>query len=196
MNRILFVLLSVLLVIPLGLANRGTTPTLVAPLPFDHTKHERTFNKQKVTCVVCHPVGLATGKAGAEATPPVAVQPPLSSCHGCHLKRVHKSPKHAPATCTLCHANREELVPPDHATGWDELHGLSSLARGSACMDCHTKTQCADCHTHRGPMVRDPHPPGFSSLHGIEARLDPQNCTNCHQTDTCLMCHRTGIRKW
>ena len=175
-----------------GLSVDAPAPRVAEPLPFDHDAHEKTFRKERVTCVTCHPVGLRVDGTAPSADLP----PPTSTCHGCHLHEVKGAPRKADGTCGTCHPDRSELVPVDHGLGWLGVHGGEARARGRPCTACHDATTCVDCHEGRGAMTANPHPPGFRATHGVKARLDPNSCSSCHVQDTCTACHTDGVTPW
>lgn len=189
MNRLVgsLSLLLALAAASVVLAEGPLKPSLRDPFPFDHSQHARTFQKEGLTCVSCHPVGLDAQ---------LALTGPRSSCHGCHLAEFAGAPRQATDYCTTCHARRDELIPPDHGHDWAREHGAAAPNRGGTCETCHTRKSCNDCHDQRGPGTRNPHPPGFTRTHGVDARLDPYACTTCHSADTCSSCHLTGVRPW
>ncbi len=201
MKRALPVLILALLFVVLTTfgGNAGATahPALKEPFPFDHGVHSDVFRKADISCVTCHPVGLRVPIAdGGSVAPDADIQPPLTSCHVCHLQQAKGVPRQAPGTCETCHANRAELKPAGHDATWATKHGDAARARGSDCESCHTPRTCLDCHEKRGPMVTSPHPPGFGSFHGIEARIDPISCSSCHTGENCTACHLSGTRPW
>jgi hypothetical protein len=169
---------------------------LVDPLPFDHTQHAGAFESAAVTCVDCHPVGLAMTTPDGLQPPEQALEPPLSSCHGCHMGDWKKAPRGATSSCATCHANLMSLTPADHGAGWLERHAPAARSFGARCEDCHQTSWCFECHEDRGPLVIDPHPPGFAATHGVEARVDPMSCSSCHAADACAQCHTSGVNPW
>jgi len=171
-------------------------PSLIEPFPFDHDQHTKAFKKTGVACVDCHPVGLHTQDDQGFHDPQIPTPPPKATCHGCHLNLVKGVPRKAPNTCTSCHADRAELVPPSHIAGWLQLHGPDARGAVASCDSCHDRAQCLDCHEKRGAMSQNPHPPAFLSIHGAEARMDPNSCSTCHNGNTCVSCHSSGDIPW
>ena len=168
---------------------KKAAPTVADPLPFDHAKHEKPFDRSGLTCVDCHPVG-----ARSETVEPELPPPPRVACHSCHRQGVKGAPKLAKPTCAQCHPVREELKPESHAIGWIDDHGAEARSLRSGCETCHDRGQCIDCHDGRGALARRPHGAGWEIIHGIEARLDVASCVGCHAEETCKRCHENGGR--
>jgi len=169
------------------------TPSVIAPLPYDHEVHAEVMEAKGVTCVTCHPVGARKAAGGAPDEP---IGPPLHVCHGCHLREVKGAPRKAQPKCIQCHDDRSELIPVNHRVGWMEMHGIEARALSNGCDSCHEPRRCVDCHENRGALSRTPHPPGFRATHGIEARIDPASCSTCHVETTCTECHTSGVIPW
>lgn len=167
-------------------------PVVAEPLPFDHDVHRKTFRKEGLACVHCHPVGART----EQGAPAQALAAPRSTCHGCHLGTFPGAPRKAASTCTDCHPHRAQLLPADHGLGWLDGHGPAARALRNNCEDCHDEGGCVACHEGRGATSRSPHGAGFRATHGIEARTDPAKCSSCHTEDTCTACHVTGVIPW
>lgn len=170
--------------------------TVRNPLPFEHAEHAEIFAKANITCVNCHPVGLAVRTPDGPRAPAERLEAPRSSCHGCHLEDWRKAPRSAPSACTTCHSDLGPLIPANHGPGWIERHAGDARAFSATCSDCHEASTCFACHEQRGAMATDPHPPGFSTTHGIEARVDPRSCSSCHAAQTCESCHARGGTPW
>lgn len=170
-------------------ADEKPAPDVADPLPFDHGKHEKQFDKAGVTCVDCHPVGLRSPTTEAELPPP-----PRVACHSCHRRQVKGAPRLAKPSCEMCHPVREQLKPDTHHIGWHDDHGAEARALRSGCETCHDRGQCIDCHDGRGALAKRPHGAGWEIVHGIEARLDPASCVGCHAEETCKSCHENGGR--
>lgn len=171
-------------------------PALREPLAFDHEAHGEVFAKVRVGCVDCHPIGLSVRVDGVSQPQVEDLPRPLSVCHGCHRGMVKGAPRKAPGTCMLCHANREDLIPPSHAVDWLTEHDDEARAGIANCRDCHEPSTCVSCHERRGPGARTPHPPAWLNFHGIEARLDPFRCSTCHAGESCAECHASGEGPW
>lgn len=165
-------------------------------LPFDHTTHAPSLEKAGLTCVSCHPVGLAEQTELGPVAPSQEPPPPRSICHACHLDEVARAPRAAQGSCGQCHADLTAIVPKSHGPGWVESHAAEARAWSASCSDCHDDETCFACHEDRGPLSRNPHGPGFASLHGIEARVDPVSCASCHAPTTCSTCHDAGVWPW
>jgi hypothetical protein len=163
----------------------GQVPRLIEPLPFSHPSHQRAFKKAHVVCADCH-------SAGPTSDPPT----PTSTCHACHRGGTPGVHRGAPGQCGLCHADRQELLPPSHTPGWREEHAVEARTDTNGCADCHASRECYACHDGRGPVAKNPHGPGFRTTHGIEARLDPARCSTCHTGESCTTCHATGSIPW
>jgi len=180
-----------------GMASDPPKPAVKDPLPFVHDHHAKAFKKADITCVTCHPVGLRVVEGDNSAAPDTPTEPPLTLCHTCHLEGIRgPAARHAPKTCTTCHPNESELIPPSHGHAWATLHGAAARVDSTGCESCHAPRQCIDCHDQRGPLSANPHGPGFARTHGVEARLDPYSCTTCHSVDTCSTCHSEGVQPW
>jgi len=200
-------LLSLLLGLVLASAAgaRSTKPTLITPLPFDHSTHTAALERVGLQCTDCHgfeatPSLDATARPLIEVPPPAegsAASPPVapSLCHGCHRSELPLRPA-APTACALCHPVRDELRPRSHDPDWTQNHGREARRPKAECSDCHDLPTCVACHETRGALARDPHPPGFRSLHGLEARLDPASCDTCHTAEACVSCHTSGAIPW
>ncbi len=171
-------------------------PELIEPFPFDHTQHAKAFEKAKVSCVDCHPVGAFSKPETARVVPEGPLSGPRSSCHGCHLQELEGAPRKAKGTCLSCHADRMALIPADHGLDWVDVHGDSARSRGASCSDCHDTNTCVACHEGRGALSAKPHGPGWGAFHGVEARLDPRSCASCHTGDSCVTCHVEGVLPW
>lgn len=177
-------------------ADPADKPDLHEPLPFDHAVHASAFDAGGLECTDCHPVGLRLEHGDEYAPPDVELEPPLLSCHGCHLGELKGGVQTGPRSCVTCHADREQLVPASHEVGWRHEHGREARARKAECDDCHETHQCVDCHDARGALERNAHPPGFRTTHGVEARIDPYSCSSCHSGEKCVSCHTTGAIPW
>lgn len=167
-------------------------PALRDPLPFGHEAHGVSFERAGLTCVICHPIGLAAVKDGEQEPLIETLPPPLTTCHGCHRGAVTGAPRSAPGTCTMCHSNAGELAPASHQVDWLRHHAAEARTNGPTCRYCHERTECVSCHERRGPHAISPHPPAYATIHGIEAALDPASCSRCHAAITCTSCHATG----
>lgn len=189
MRRMLLALGCSALLVP-AVAREMEGPTVADPLPFDHHVHAPGFARAGVACVDCHPVGLRAEEGVPE------LEPPRSSCHGCHLGEIKGAPRAAERSCSTCHPVMAELMPVDHGPMWIEGHGPEARARGATCNDCHDTSACIDCHESRGALAADPHPPAFFTSHGVEARIDPVSCSTCHSGQSCTDCHATGVIPW
>lgn len=190
MTRRVLATLAALLTLAVWLQARGDQTRAEAPTveaTVDHVLHEAAFERVRLRCVDCHPVGM----------PEVRGLPPaLASCHACHRAEVEGAAKSAPRRCELCHPHRRELEPSTHRGAWLESHGPDARFPAASCDDCHDRGQCIDCHEARGAGVRTPHPPGFRALHGPEARFDGAGCMGCHTSESCLSCHAEGRWPW
>ncbi len=181
-------------------------PTLVDPLPFDHSAHNAEFDRLQLACMDCHAFGdpappktLGDPKAApVEREPFVDESIPvnLAICHGCHRGEATRASEGAPGACATCHPNADELLPDSHGPSWIHDHAPEARSLLAECSECHQRSVCVDCHEARGALARSPHDVGFRSLHGIEARLDPSNCATCHTAETCTTCHTTGATPW
>jgi hypothetical protein len=178
------------------LAGTSPAPSVLDPLPFDHSVHTRALDKAGLTCVSCHPVGLQLAEGAPDSTGVPLPPPPASSCHGCHGGEVKHAGRNAPPDCFLCHADRAELRPVDHGPDWTALHGRASRAAGQSCSNCHSAGACLDCHDRRGAGSANPHGPGFARFHGVEAQVDPRSCSACHAETSCVACHTSGGTPW
>jgi hypothetical protein len=176
------------------MSDAGPTPGLHEPLPFSHDAHAPPFERAKLLCQDCHPIGLRQTEGGPAA--PERVAPPLTTCHGCHLGEARRAPRAADSQCTNCHSDRSQLIPSSHGLGWDVAHGGEARAWRATCEDCHATPECVECHDQRGALTTSPHGPGFGSFHGVEARLDPASCGTCHAAPSCTECHTTGRTPW
>ena len=160
-------------------------PGVIEPLPFDHVQHSRSFDKLRLQCTDCHPLG-ARDESG-EALPDV-LPPSRAICHGCHEGQLRR----AGEQCTACHSQRQQLLPLDHDVFWLEVHSRGARNLRADCLHCHEANQCVDCHERRGALSPNPHGPGFGTLHGVDARIDPASCSRCHSPTTCTDCHTLG----
>jgi len=176
---------------PRGSGDDSEPPTVVDPLPFDHSTHRGAFTRIGLMCADCHPVGLRAESGAVNDLPA-----PRSICHGCHRGEADGAPRGAASRCGACHPDREELIPETHGIGWHDDHAPEARSLRAGCDDCHDRGQCIDCHDTRGAAVHTPHPPGFRSLHGIDARLDGATCATCHAAETCVRCHEQGGWPW
>lgn len=177
-------------------SEHSDVPELREPFPFDHSQHAKAFDKARVSCVDCHPVGAFSKPEGARVVPEGPIPGPRSSCHACHLKEIEAAPRKATGTCTTCHADRQALIPVDHGLDWVDQHGDHARSRGATCDTCHDSNTCVSCHESRGAMADKPHGPGWGAFHGVEARLDPRSCSSCHTGEACLTCHVEGVLPW
>ncbi len=175
-----------------GPAADTAPPALVDPFPFDHAGHAKAFERGRVTCIDCHPVGLRVSTPQGPVAPDTSLHAPRTSCHACHLDQLAHAPGAATPTCASCHADMHQLTPASHDATWLTDHGPDSRAFARDCASCHDQATCFDCHDDRGPSATNPHPPAFRSTHGMEARLDPRSCSTCHTGETCSTCHATG----
>ncbi len=166
-------------------------PTVIEPLPFDHSTHDKPFDRFGLSCADCHPLGLTSESTDVEMLPA-----PRSVCHACHRGELKGAPRRASDRCSACHPVRDELKPESHNLGWSKEHGPEAQALRNGCDTCHDRGQCIDCHEARGAMTRSPHGPGFRSFHGVDARIDGASCVRCHASETCLQCHEGGKRPW
>ncbi len=163
-------------------------PSLIEPLPFEHSKHRAEIERLGLGCVDCHAFGGAV-----QETPPAPVDHAV--CHGCHRNGV-PGVSNAPSACATCHPVRDELLPPTHGPDWLTAHAVPARSPRSACGDCHERSVCIDCHASRGALSRNPHPPAFRAVHGVQARLDPASCDGCHMAESCVACHTEGGVPW
>ncbi len=177
---------------PGGLDPDQPTPTVIDPVPYDHSAHAEVMEAKGVSCVTCHPVGART----EQGAPSKALEPPLQVCHSCHLREAKGAPRQAGPKCLQCHADRMELVPSNHQVDWMKMHAIEARALSNSCDSCHEPRRCVDCHEGRGALSRTPHPPGFRATHGIEARIDPASCSTCHVETSCTACHTSGVLPW
>jgi hypothetical protein len=147
---------------------------------FSHLRHVAA----EVACADCHRgIALAEGIGSALAVP-------MARCVDCHAAREQ------PTGCATCHSEiGPDWAPPNHALGWDRMHG--KVARGAhssletppaeSCGLCHGEDKCASCHRIEQPRS---HTNAFRvKTHGFLARMDRSSCGVCHEPASCERCH-------
>ena len=167
--------LPALLVLLLPLAAFSDEPLSELYRRFDHGEHTRTFDRNDVSCLSCHQLGLPG---------PTMAPPPPGACHQCHVAtEAHDATRRAPTRCESCHT---ALAAPDsHGPSWPTWHGAE---RDATCSNCHDRKDCVDCHERRQQPDHRVHEPAFLAIHGIEAAAGA-TCDSCHSRSECLDCH-------
>lgn len=192
----------------------GALTVTDATFPHDLTTyslsgHRRTAAGAKVTCMQCHPAGLAQFDQTTCTSCHTALKSAFMSrhtssygphCLGCHNGSdrygagfdhrgftFHLTGKHATITCYSCH------------TGAISLQAMRSTPQG--CYSCHAKSdkhkgalgrQCGQCHTSAAWTGAKFDHTIFPVDHGRSERV--ATCKTCHPADvttyTCFGCHR------
>lgn len=148
-------------------------------LPPDGNFSHRQHQDAGVDCEKCHGDLKKSKKVTAANLPTEA------DCLQCHREMG------AGTDCAVCHRTLSKTsAPPDHAQGWDRLHGAASQepVRGGRCERCHQPSYCSTCHRVEKPQ--DHTNTWLNFGHGLTAGVDRTRCAACHQSDFCIQCHQ------
>ncbi len=185
----LFLVLGVCVCFSLSLSATAE-PQIDIKKKFNHKKHKSTFQDKSVFCADCHLTNLLVNIKDGEDYKAISGEVKLYRYESCHF--CHKNPEKgniAPNRCTLCHQNKDEILPKNHIRSWKSSHANNAKFEPASCKKCHMSSFCIDCHKSKRELERKVHPGNFIYTHSIMVRAMPNKCTSCHQVKFCVSCH-------